>query len=50
MNRIDSRFESLAAANRCALIPFVTVGDPHPDWTVSTSDCMMFWMHQLTNT
>jgi tryptophan synthase alpha chain len=34
-NRIDSRFASLATENRCALIPFVTVGDPHPDWTVA---------------
>lgn len=40
-NRIDSRFESLAAANRCALIPFVTVGDPHPDWTVSIMQALV---------
>ena len=33
-NRIDRRFESLAEDGRSALIPFVTVGDPHPDWTV----------------
>lgn len=34
-NRIDSRFEALAAAGRTALIPFVTAGDPDPAWTVS---------------
>ena len=33
-NRIDSRMEALAAEGRCALIPFITTGDPHPDWTV----------------
>lgn len=33
-NRIDRRFEALAADGRTALIPFVTVGDPHPDWAV----------------
>ena len=32
-NRIDRRFEELAAVGRKALIPFVTVGDPDPDWT-----------------
>ncbi|NND57800.1 MAG: tryptophan synthase subunit alpha [Xanthomonadales bacterium] len=32
-NRIDRRFEALAGAGRAALIPFVTVGDPDPDWT-----------------
>jgi len=34
-NRIDSCFEALAAAGRTALIPFVTAGDPDPDWTVA---------------
>jgi len=33
-NRIDRRFEALAAAGRTALIPFVTAGFPEPDWTV----------------
>lgn len=33
-NRIDRRFEALAASGRTALIPFITAGDPHPDWTV----------------
>lgn len=32
-NRIDARFAALQAASRTALIPFVTAGDPHPDWT-----------------
>ncbi len=30
--RIDVRFAALRAANRCGLVPFVTAGDPHPDW------------------
>ncbi len=33
-NRIDSRFEALESSGRKALIPFITVGDPDPDWTV----------------
>lgn len=33
-NRIDSRFEALAAAGGTALIPFITAGDPAPEWTV----------------
>lgn len=33
-NRIDTRFEALAAGGRKALIPFVTAGYPDPDWTV----------------
>lgn len=32
-NRIDAQFERLAGAGRKALIPFLTAGDPHPDWT-----------------
>ena len=34
-NRIDSRFEALAAAGRTALIPFMTAGDPAPGWTAA---------------
>jgi len=34
VNRIDSRFEVLAAAGRTALIPYVTAGDPGPEHTV----------------
>lgn len=32
-NRIDSRFETLKASGRTALIPFITAGDPVPAWT-----------------
>lgn len=35
-NRIDSRFSQLKQNHRVALIPFITAGDPHPDWTVDT--------------
>ncbi len=34
MNRIDRRYAELAASGRCGLIPFLTAGDPDPDWTV----------------
>jgi len=34
-NRIDQCFTRLAAKSTKALIPFITAGDPHPDWTVS---------------
>jgi tryptophan synthase alpha chain len=33
-NRIDRCFEALASGGRTALVPFVTAGDPNPDWTV----------------
>ena len=33
-NRIDRRFEALAAQEKKALIPFITAGDPDPEWTV----------------
>jgi tryptophan synthase alpha chain len=33
-NRIDTRFETLSRTGRKALIPFITVGDPDPAWTV----------------
>lgn len=33
-NRIDACFVELHRQGRCALIPFITAGDPHPDWTV----------------
>lgn len=36
MNRIDVRFAELRAAGRPGLIPFLTAGDPHPDWTIPT--------------
>jgi tryptophan synthase alpha chain len=41
-NRIDQRFQALKDQSRKALIPFITVGDPHPDWTVAI-------MHQLVS-
>lgn len=41
-NRIDQRFQALKGQSRKALIPFITVGDPHPDWTVAI-------MHQLVS-
>lgn len=41
-NRIDQCFAALAADSRKALVPFITAGDPQPDWTVSI-------MHQLVS-
>ncbi|MGH8589808.1 MAG: tryptophan synthase subunit alpha [Gammaproteobacteria bacterium] len=32
--RIDERFAVLRAAGKKALVPFITAGDPAPDWTV----------------
>ena len=32
--RIDARFAALKASGRCGLVPFVTAGDPDPEWTV----------------
>jgi tryptophan synthase alpha chain len=34
-NRIDDRFAKLKAQGRKALIPFMTAGDPAPEWTVA---------------
>lgn len=34
MNRIDQRFRDLASARRTALIPYITAGHPHREWTV----------------
>ena len=42
INRIDQCFQRLAKQSRTALIPFITAGDPHPDWTASI-------MHQLVS-
>ena len=33
-NRIDECFASLADQRQAALIPFLTAGDPNPEWTV----------------
>lgn len=41
MSRIAARFAALAKANRKALIPYITAGDPDPSLTVSL-------MHALT--
>jgi tryptophan synthase alpha chain len=34
LNRIDRRFAALAAEGRSALVPYVTAGHPHPDYSV----------------
>jgi tryptophan synthase alpha chain len=34
-NRIDTRFEAMSQQGRKALIPFITTGDPDPEWTVA---------------
>ena len=34
MSRIQTRFQDLRAAGRSALVPYVTAGDPDPDFTV----------------
>lgn len=34
MSRIETRFAQLRAQGRKALIPYITAGDPHPDFTV----------------
>jgi len=34
MSRIADRFAALKAEGRCALVPYITAGDPHPDTTV----------------
>lgn len=42
MSRLHARFEALKAANKTALIPFITAGDPHPSVTVNL-------MHDMVN-
>jgi len=34
MSRIAGRFSALKDDGRCALVPYITAGDPHPDYTV----------------
>ncbi|MDX1554958.1 MAG: tryptophan synthase subunit alpha [Xanthomonadales bacterium] len=34
-NRIDARFAQLRSLRRKALVPFLTAGDPSPEWTVA---------------
>ncbi|MFI3137344.1 MAG: tryptophan synthase subunit alpha [Methylococcaceae bacterium] len=41
MSRLATKFEALAKAGRKALIPFITAGDPHPDFTVSMMHAMV---------
>ncbi|NOT84337.1 MAG: tryptophan synthase subunit alpha [Methylococcaceae bacterium] len=41
MSRLKAKFEALAKAERKALIPFITAGDPHPDFTVSMMHAMV---------
>lgn len=41
MNRIDQRFAELKARGRKALIPFITAGDPGPQYTVEFMHAMV---------
>ncbi|HEV2608157.1 MAG TPA: tryptophan synthase subunit alpha [Xanthomonadaceae bacterium] len=41
MNRIDTRFAELRTANRKALIPFITAGDPSLDATVPVMNALV---------
>jgi len=34
VSRIADCFKKQKARNRCALVPYITAGDPHPDYTV----------------
>lgn len=45
MNRIDQRFSELKQQGRKALIPYITVGDPAPQYTVGL--CMPWWKQAL---
>ena len=40
-NRIDNTFEALRASGRTALIPFITAGDPQPDWTADVMHALV---------
>lgn len=40
-NRIDQRFAELKKHARAGLIPFVTAGDPHPDYTVAVMHALV---------
>ena len=39
--RVEARFAALAAEGRKGLIPFITAGDPHPDWTVDVMHALV---------
>ncbi|MGZ8189600.1 MAG: tryptophan synthase subunit alpha [Methylococcaceae bacterium] len=41
MSRLATKFEALAQSGRKALIPFITAGDPHPDFTVPMMHAMV---------
>lgn len=41
MSRLTAKFAELAQAGRKALIPFITAGDPHPDFTVPMMHAMV---------
>jgi tryptophan synthase alpha chain len=41
VSRLAAKFEELSKAGRKALIPFITAGDPHPDFTVLMMHAMV---------
>jgi tryptophan synthase alpha chain len=41
VSRLAAKFEELSKASRKALIPFITAGDPHPDFTVPMMHAMV---------
>ena len=41
MSRIEKRFSDLKAADRTALVPFITAGDPNPEITVPTMHALV---------
>ncbi len=41
MSRLANTFETLAKSGRKALIPFITAGDPHPNFTVPMMHAMV---------
>jgi len=41
VSRLAAKFEALAKAGRKALIPFITAGDPNPDFTVPMMHAMV---------
>jgi tryptophan synthase alpha chain len=40
-NRIDERFRALRERKRKALIPFITAGDPRPEWTAGIMQALV---------
>jgi tryptophan synthase alpha chain len=41
VSRLTAKFQTLKQASRKALIPFITAGDPHPDFTVPAMHAMV---------